>query len=199
MKRLSAKYTTGLLFNLSKVALSDNVRVQYNSAPKTEVVNMLSSTFSPILSSALKPTIPEPGIPLSSCMSISKEQQFDVLALIKDVSPPGPGGTVLGQKRSRISIQLLDGSTMEGSDQVCVLPLTVFADDNGPVPAVFVLLQKAFEENKAVAVFGIQGKKGESGASKPAGQSSASTPAGAETWAFTVSYTHLTLPTKRIV
>ena len=166
LQQLESKFKAGLVFEMSKVAFADNTNRQYNSAPKTEVVSMAKTTFSPILVSAGKPSMPEPAIPVGASMNIGREQNFDALALIHDITEMKPGGTnSTGQKRVRCTITLIDGSTKKDTDKVCLLPVTVFADENtdGRPPPLFEELQKAAADKKAVAVFGIQGKKSESG------------------------------------
>ena len=162
---LKEKYKDGLVFQMSKVAFADNVQNKDNSAPKTEVVCMRNTKFSPVLSSASKPSMPEPNIPLSASLGIQKEQLFDALALIRDMSEVLSGGTTRsGQQRQRCTITLIDGSMMDdGAKEACLLPVTVFTDasQDDNLPPLFQELQDAFNNKYAMAFFGIQGKKGE--------------------------------------
>ena len=165
LKNLEKRFKPGLMFHMSKVAFADNTQKQYNSAPKTEVVSMMNTTFTPVLVSAGKPNMPEPAIPVAASMGIGREQQFDALALIQDITQVAHGGTLVsGQKRMRCTITLLDGSKKAHTDKVCLLPVTIFADarqDEQP-PHLFKELQLAAANKWAVAFFGIQGKKSES-------------------------------------
>ena len=73
LKNMSQKFKPGLVFRMSKPSFVSNVKQQYNSAPKSEVVCMLHTTFTPVLASAGKPTMPEPSIPIARSMSINRE------------------------------------------------------------------------------------------------------------------------------
>ena len=91
--QLEAKFKEGLVFRMSKVVLATNVNQQYNNTPKTEVVSMQHTTWSPVLSTAAKRTKPEPGIPIAASMGIGREQLFDALALVQEVGEMARGGT----------------------------------------------------------------------------------------------------------
>ena len=167
LRSLENTFKPGLVFAMNKVVFTDNAKQQYNSAPKTEVVSMTSTTFNPVLVSAGKPKMPEPGIPVAASMGIGREQQFDALALIRQITPMANGGTTsTGQKRVRCTITLIDGSKKKDNDKVCLLPVTIFADAriSGEPPALFQELELAASNKWAVAFFGIQGKKSENDA-----------------------------------
>ena len=167
LRSLENTFKPGLVFAMNKVVFTDNTKQQYNSAPKTEVVSMTGTTFNAVLVSAGKPKMPEPGIPVAASMGIGREQQFDALALIRQITPMANGGTTsTGQKRVRCTITLIDGSKKKDNDKVCLLPVTIFADARigGEPPALFQELELAASNNWAVAFFGIQGKKSESDA-----------------------------------
>ena len=104
------KLEPGLVFHMSQVLFAENVKQQYNSAPKIEVVSMLHTTWSPVLDSALKPKVAEPNIPIAESMGIEREQHFDALALIHDISELSRGGVRAGQERVRFKVLLADGS-----------------------------------------------------------------------------------------
>ena len=90
---------------MSAVTFADNVKQQYNSTPKTEIVSMIDTTWSPVLASAGKPTMAEPAIPFAESMGIEREQHFDALALIQEAGPMSNGGTTKsGQARVRCQI-----------------------------------------------------------------------------------------------
>ena len=89
---LDKRFKHDLVFEMSKVVLAENTKQQYNSTPKTEVVCMARTTFNPVLVSAGKPKMPEPGIPIAASMGIHREQQFDALALIHAITPMAKGG-----------------------------------------------------------------------------------------------------------
>ena len=164
LKHLQEKFKPGLVFSMSKVVLAENMKQQDNSAPKSEIVSMINTTFSPMLVSVEKPKIPEPAIPVAASMGIGREQQFDALALIQQVSTIGNGGTTSsGQRRVRCTVTLIDGSKKD-NDKLCLLPVTIFADERsgGEPPALFQELQLASSNKWAVAFFGIQGKRSES-------------------------------------
>ena len=129
LKHLQEKFKPGLVFSMSKVVLAENMKQQDNSAPKSEIVSMINTTFSPMLVSVEKPKIPEPAIPVAASMGIGREQQFDALALIQQISAIAHGGTTSnGQRRVRCTVTLVDGSQKEDNDKVCLLPVTIFAD-----------------------------------------------------------------------
>lgn len=166
LQTLKDKFKPGLVFHMSKVVFAENTKQQYNSAPKTEVVNMLSTTWSSVLNSAGKPKMPEPAIPVAACMGIEREQQFDALALIQDISDMSNGGqTTTGQARVRCKIVLNDGSVNKETGKVCHMPVTIFADGkyDEDAPPLFKQLRNAFENKTAMAFFGIQGKKSDTG------------------------------------
>ena len=174
------RFKQGLVFQMTKPSFVSNVKQQYNSAPKSEVISMMHTTFTPVLCSAGKPTMPEPSIPISTCMSIDREQLFDVMGIVREVSELLPGGrTSSGQERVRCTCKIIDGSKMPGTDQTCDLPITIFADkpSNSSValPAMFQELKEAATNQWAVAIFGIQGKQ--------------STDNGKAAWSFTSSFT----------
>ena len=134
------------MFRMTKPSLVLNVKQQYNSAPKSEVVSMLHTTWAPVLSSAGKPTMAEPSIPIARCMSINREQVFDVMGIVREVSEVRSGGrTSSGQERVRCTCKITDGSKMPGTDQTCDLPITIFGDkhSSAATPAVFRELQEA--------------------------------------------------------
>ena len=110
LNQLKDKFKNGLVFHMSKVAFAENTNQQYNTTPKIEVVFMLSTTWSPVLISAGKPKMPEPAIPIAASMGIEREQTFDALALIQEVSDMHNGGnTQTGQARVRCQVLLNDG------------------------------------------------------------------------------------------
>ena len=146
LKHLEEKFKPGLVFSMSKVVLAENMKQQYNSAPKTEIISMANTTFSPILVSAGKPKMPEPAIPVAASMGIGREHQFDALALVQQVTTIANGGTTWnGQRRVRCTVTLIDGSTKKDNDKVCLLPVAIFADERpgGEPPALFQELQLA--------------------------------------------------------
>ena len=178
LKDMSQRFKQGLVFRMTKPSFVSDVKQQYNSAPKSEVVSMLHTTFTPVLRSAGKPTMPEPSIPIAMCMSINREQLFDVMGIVREVSELLPGGrTAFGQERVRCTCKITDGSKMPGTDQTCDLPITIFEDKPSSVatPAVFRELQEAATNQWAVVFFDIQGKQ--------------STENGSAAWSFTSSFT----------
>ena len=191
---MKLKFKDGLVFHMSKVVFAANCKQQYNSTPKTEVISMLSTTWPPVLAGAGKPCMPEPAIPIAASMGIEREQLFDALALVQNVSETMRGGkTASGQARSRCTILLNDGSRSNAKDsaaaqsldkdspvlqsmgKVCHLPVTVFADTNsdGTEPQLFQILRLAVSNKTAMAFFGIQGKQPETKEAK---------------WSFTSSF-----------
>ena len=64
LRTMTGRFKPGLVFHMSKIAFAENTNQQYNSTPKTEVISMLSTTWSPVLTSAAKPKMPEPRIPI---------------------------------------------------------------------------------------------------------------------------------------
>ena len=130
---------------------------------------MLNTTWAPVLASAGKPRMPEPNIPVAESMGIQREQHFDALALIQNVSEMCSGGrTSTGQARVRCTVLLNDGSKHEANDKVCHLPVTIFDDArlNGEPPPLFSQLHQAATDHTAMAFFGIQGKQSEDGDGK---------------------------------
>ena len=64
LKDLMNKFRQGLVFHMTKPSFVSNVKQQYNSAPKCEVVVMMQTTFTPVLRRAGHPTMLEPSIPI---------------------------------------------------------------------------------------------------------------------------------------
>ena len=161
LKELKDKFRPGLVFRMSQVVFADNTKQQYNSAPKTEVVSMLHTTWNPVLSNAHTAKMAEPNIPVAESMGIEHEQHFDALALIHDIGEVNAGGVRAGQERVRFKILLNDGSRKKDTGKVCHLPLTIFADGDlhGQPPPLYQQLRAAHASSSAMAFFGIQGKK----------------------------------------
>ena len=156
LNQLKDKFKPGLVFHMSKIAFAENTNQQYNSTPKTEVVSMLNTTWSPVLLSAGKPNIPEPAIPIVASMEIEREQLFDAMALVQEVSPLANGGTTkAGQARVRCQAILNDGSYNEVTGITCHMPVTIFEDAtrDGEEPLLFQNLRKAVENKTAMAFF----------------------------------------------
>ena len=97
MNELKNKFMPGLVFHMTQVVFADNTKKQYNSAPKTEVVSMTQTTWSPVSAKAQKFKMAEPNIPVAESMGIEHEQQFDALALVHDIFELHNGGTHAGQ------------------------------------------------------------------------------------------------------
>ena len=111
LKQMKERFRPGLVFHMSKIEFASNVNRQYNSAPKSEVISMLNTTWSPVLVSVGEPNMPEPAIPIVASLDIEGNQMFDGLALVQHVSNVPPGGTTrTGQRRVRCSVVLNDGS-----------------------------------------------------------------------------------------
>ena len=162
LKQWKQKFQPSLVFHISKIEFASNVNQQYNSTTKTEVISILSTTWSPVLVSVGTPNMAEPAIPIVASMEIEGAQTFDALALIQHVSDTCPGGTTsTGQRRVRCSVLLNDGSRNKDTSKVCHLPVTIFADapKNEQEPLLFQRLREAAENKTAKAFFGIQGKK----------------------------------------
>ena len=99
--------------------------------------------------------MPEPAIPVAASMGIGLEQQFDALALIQEITAVANGGvTSTSQWRVRCTITLIDGSRKEDNDKVCLLPVTIFANEGmgGQPQAFFQQLQLAASNKWALAV-----------------------------------------------
>jgi len=129
LKDMSKRFKQGRVFRMTKPSFVSNVKQQHNNAPKSEVVSMLHTTWAPVLSSAAKPTMAEPSIPIAMCLSIIREQLFDVMGIVREVSEVRSGGrTSSGQERVRCTCKITDGSKMPGTDQTCDLPITIFED-----------------------------------------------------------------------
>ena len=174
--QLEAKFKEGLVFRMSKVVLATNVNQQYNNTPKTEVVSMQHTTWSPVLSTAAKRTKPEPGIPIAASMGIGREQLFDALALVQEVGEMARGGTTSSNTaRVRVLVKLNDGSKNDATGNVIHLPITIFADatHDQQEPQMFRDLRQAASTKTAMAFFGIQGKQSDAASGE---------------WAFTSSY-----------
>ena len=160
-KEMEKTFKEGLVFQMTKVAFATNLSQQYNNTPKTEVVSMQNTTWISVLSSANKPTKPEPGIPIAASIDMGREQLFDALALVAEVGPVGNGGMSGGQARVRVQVKLTDGSTNETSGNVVHMPVTIFTDarSDGTEPQTVALLRSAASAQTALAFFGIQGKQ----------------------------------------
>ena len=66
LAQLKEKFKAGLAFQMSKVVFAENTKQQYNSAPKTEVVSMLGTTWdllTLVLESLRCPRLPFQSLP----------------------------------------------------------------------------------------------------------------------------------------
>ena len=57
LREMVERFKQGLVFQMTKPSFVSNVKQQYNSAPKSEVISMMHTTFTPVLCSAGKPTM----------------------------------------------------------------------------------------------------------------------------------------------
>ena len=162
IKKLKAKFQEGLVFQMSKVALAANVNRQYINTPQTEVVSMLNTSWSAVLGPRAKSVKPEPNIPISASMRIDREQLFDALALVYEVSDmAGSGLTNNNVSRMRLQATLTDGSVDYVTGKVVHMPVTIFADarPDQSEPQMFRELREAASNKTAIAFFRIHGKQ----------------------------------------
>ena len=103
------KFTEEALFAFEKVGFVDSVKAQYLTAPKREVINLATTTAQQALGSTSTKTSAVQPCPTGSVadkMELQQTQQFDLIALVKEVSELRP--TTSGRKV--FDVCLIDGS-----------------------------------------------------------------------------------------
>ena len=110
---------------MSKVAIVNDAKKQYIHTPIQTVVKVSDTIFTPLLSSKQYDKChPEPSAMIADCSRLTTQQLFDVIALVKTISPTRSGGSATG--RVVFDIEIIDGSMT--NDQVRIMPLTVWTD-----------------------------------------------------------------------
>ena len=164
LQALQEKFQEALVFNISKVSLVKDVKKQFLSTPLHIKVDLRNTTVSPVLKSPTHVTQPAPGNNIADCLHITTNQQFDVTALIQDMSEQLPGGTSARMKRVRADLVLVDGSKWTSAakpgETKTMLSMTMFADkESSQEPEQFRELRKMYAAGKAVSFFRITGTK----------------------------------------
>ena len=154
------KFTEGLIFRISKVALGKEGKKQYMHAPHKVVVDLGSTRAVPVLARPGAQLVPAPETTVAECAGFTMDQQFDITALIKDISEPRPGGMAQGRPRVVSDVTLVDGTgEKDGVAQPVAMAMivTVFAHapDGG---SLFKMLRQAHAEGSAVTLFRVGGR-----------------------------------------
>ena len=95
------KFTEGLIFRISKVALGKEGKKQYMHAPHKVVVDLGSTRAVPVLAQPVAQLVPAPETTVAECAGFIMDQQFDITALVKDSQRQGRAGWRRGGLASR--------------------------------------------------------------------------------------------------
>ena len=167
------KFTEDSIFTFEKIGFVADVKAQYLTAPKREVINLSSTTATPILGNAAtangaaatgatktSAVQPCPTGTVADKAEIDKNQHFDLTALVKDVSTLRPTTTT----RQVFDVSLIDGSTDSKSGKMKMMKTALFGDTeeakanhtlaekckNNLLPVTFLLLQGSQADDKFV-------------------------------------------------
>ena len=154
------KFKEGLIFRISKVALGKEGKKQYMHAPHKVVVDLGSTRAVPVMPRPGAQLVPAPETTVAECAGFTMDQQFDITALIKDISAPRPGGMAQGGPRVVSDVTLVDGTgENDGVGQPVArgMIVTVFASapDGG---SLFKMLRQAHADGSAVTLFRVGGR-----------------------------------------
>ena len=154
------KFTEGLIFRISKVALGKVGKKQYMHAPHKVVVDLGSTRAVPVMPRPGAQLVPAPETTVAECAGFTMDQHFDITALIKDISAPRPGGMAQGGPRVVSDVTLVDGTgENDGVGQPVArgMIVTVFASapDGG---SLFKMLRQAHADGSAVTLFRVGGR-----------------------------------------
>ena len=154
------KFKEGLIFRISKVALGKEGKKQYMHAPHKVVVDLGSTRAVPVMPRPGAQLVPAPETTVAECAGFTMDQQFDITALIKDISAPRPGGMAQGRPRVVSDVTLVDGTgENDGVGQPVAkgMIVTVFASapDGG---SLFKMLRQAHADGSAVTLFRVGGR-----------------------------------------
>jgi hypothetical protein len=136
------KFKDGLALTMTKVSIVKEAKKDYVHCPIQLVVNVGSTSFSPLLnSSVIGNSYPEPPASIADCSHLTKQQLFDVTALVRSVSKCRP----VKDNRVVFDVVILDGS--KSDERVRTMPLTVFTERpiglNSGEPSMWLFLNEA--------------------------------------------------------
>ena len=158
------KFKDGLAFTMTKVSIVKDAKKDYVHCPIQLVVNVGSTSFSPLLnSSVIGNSYPEPPASIADCSHLTKQQLFDVTALVKSVSKCRP----VKDNRVVFDVVILDGS--KSDERVRTMPLTVFTERpiglNSGEPSMWLFLNEASKNSagQPVSFFRIRGAQDDDG------------------------------------
>ena len=158
------KFKDGLAFTMTKVSIVKDAKKDYVHCPIQLVVNVGSTSFSPLLnSSVIGNSYPEPPASIADCSHLTKQQLFDVTALVKTVSKCRP----VKDNRVVFDVEILDGS--KSDERVRTMPLTVFTERpiglNAGEPSMWLFLNEASKNSagQPVSFFRIRGAQDDDG------------------------------------
>ena len=149
------KFKEGLIFRISKVALGKEGKKQYMHAPHKVVVDLGSTQAVPVQARPGAHLVPAPATTVAECAGFSMDQQFDITALIKDISEPRPGGMAQGGPRVVSDVTLVDGTVNDGVATAIIVTVFANAPDGG---SLFRMLRQAHAEGSAVTLFRVGGR-----------------------------------------
>ena len=115
-----AKFKEGAVFIFKSIAFVKDVKSQYLSASKRDVVNLAYTTASEVKGITQACAVqPCPIGTVSEKLQLQQEQRFDLTTLILTVSPVRDAGTDrnTGADKKCFDVELIDGSTNEAKDK----------------------------------------------------------------------------------
>ena len=154
-----AKFKEGAVFIFKSIAFVKDVKSQYLSASKRDVVNLAYTTASEVKGITQACAVqPCPIGTVSEKLQLQQEQRFDLTALILTVSPVRDAGTDrnTGADKKCCDVELIDGSTNEAKDKKMTMPLTIFMVKDSDVHQQ---LLQCMENSLPVTLLQMQGSK----------------------------------------
>ena len=107
-RSVEQKLTDGLAVSMSHVSFMKDAKKQYIHSPIQTVVSVGDTHFSPLLNSKdIDKCYPEPPATIADCEHLTRQQLFDVTALVKTVSKCRP----VKDNRVVLDVEIIDGST----------------------------------------------------------------------------------------
>ena len=137
------------------MTLGKEGKKQFMHAPHKVVVDLANTKTAPVLARTSAQLVPAPALTVAECVGFTMDQQFDITALVRDVSETRPGGMAQGRPRVVADVTLVDGTG--GSDGVAQpvttgMIVTMFADAPQATqqPSILTMLRQARNERSAV-------------------------------------------------
>ena len=156
------KFKENHRFRMGKTRLKTEVQQQYIHSPVKVVVDISGSRFDPLEGSVngdAEQLAAEPPMTVADCVGLAQSQQFDVTALVEDVSPVRE----VNDTRVVRDVILVDGSKIKEKLQQLKLSFYYARDTSPKDLECLKMLHNAAGTTTPLSFFGIQGKKNSQG------------------------------------